>query len=451
MTEDRGLRARLVAPRDAASLVAFRVALGVIVCVSAIRSLTNRWVDEWFVEPTFAFKYWGFSWVHALPSGAMHALFVAIAILGLVYASGLLHRIVAPVLFLAFAYIQLIDVTNWLNHYYLVCLLLLLTSFMPLGRGVRTVPAWCVWLLRFQVGVVYFFAGMAKLTTDWLVHAQPLDIWLHARTDVPVLGALFGQRAVAYAMSWGGFLFDTTVPLFLSFRRTRAPAYLVLVLFHATVGTLFPIGMFPWVMVGAAMVFFDPSWPRRFVRSGSPADGGATARAAFPAPRWLAGALVAYVAVQVLVPLRCHLYGGNVLWHEQGMRFSWRVMAREKNGSVSYVVDSAREGRTWVVDPPSYLTERQRRELSGQPDLVLQLAHQVAADFRARGHDDVRVYADTHVSLNGRLGAPMIDPSVDLSRVDDGVAKATWILPEPGGPPVHLRSRPWNIASLASR
>src|SRR5690606_24796200 len=118
----------------------------------------------------------------------------------------------------------------------LVTLLLLLASFMPLGRGVRTVPVWCIYLLRFQVGVVYFFAGMAKLTTDWLVHAQPLDIWLHARTDVPLMGAFFGQRSVAYAMSWGGFLFDTTIALFLLWGRTRLVAYVVLVLFHATVG-----------------------------------------------------------------------------------------------------------------------------------------------------------------------------------------------------------------------
>lgn len=441
------LLARAKRPHDAASLVVFRVVLGAIVSISALRFIAYGWVDELFVKPTFFFKYWGLSWVHPLPAFGMHAVFVALAVMGVMFAAGIAHRIVAPLLFVAFAYVQLIDVTNWLNHYYLVSLLLLLASFMPLGRGVKTLPAWCTHLLRFQVGVVYFYAGLAKLGGDWLLHAQPLDIWLHARTDVPVIGALFGDRSVAYAFAWGGFLFDTTVPAFLLWRRTRPFAYAVLVVFHATVGLLFPIGMFPWIMVASALVFFDPSWPRRVLRRPLPIL--ATAPARTPSRAFAALAL-AYCALQVVVPLRHHLYGGNVLWHEQGMRFSWRVMAREKNGSITYVVDSAKSARTWFVSPRKYLTDRQERELSSQPDLVLQLAHRIRDDFRAHGHDDVEVRVEAVVSLNGRARAPMIDPRVDLGCIDDGVGKAAWILPAPEGPPIHLRSRPWN-GRLASR
>jgi vitamin K-dependent gamma-carboxylase len=434
-------------PHDAAALVVFRIVLGAIVTISALRSIAYGWVDDLFVKPTFYFKYWGFSWVHALPASGMHAIFVALAVMGVMFAAGVAHRIVAPLLFIAFAYVQLIDVTNWLNHYYLVSLLLLLSSFMPLGRGVSTVPAWCTWLLRFQVGVVYFYAGMAKLTGDWLLHAQPLDIWLHARTDVPILGALFGTRAAAYAFAWGGFLFDTTVPAFLLWRRTRPFAYVVLVAFHATVGLLFPIGMFPWIMIAGALVFFDPSWPRKLLRRPLPILAATPARTPSRAFAVLA---FAYCALQVLVPLRAHVYGGNVLWHEQGMRFSWHVMAREKNGSITYVAQSPKAGRTWFVSPRKYLTDRQERELSSQPDLVLQLAHHVRDDLRAKGHDDVQVRVEAIVSLNGRAGAPMIDPTIDLARVDDGMAKASWILPAPEGPPIHLRSRPW-FGRLASR
>ena len=156
-----------------------------------------------------------------------------------------------------------------------------------------------------------------------------------------------------------------------------------------------------------------------------------------------------YCVLQVLVPLRHHLYGGNVLWHEQGMRMAWKVMVREKNGSVTYLVTSKKARRTWYVEPREYLTDRQSRELQGQPDLVLQLAHHVAKDFRARGHDDVEIRAEAIVSLNGRSAAPMIDSSVDLSLVEDGLGKAHWILPAPRGPPIHLRSA-WN-SHLAGR
>lgn len=444
------LRARLGAPHDAAALVVFRVVLGAIIAISATRFLAYGWVDDLFVKPTFFFSYYGMGWVRALPAPGMHVLFGALVVLGVLYAAGVAYRFVAPVLFAAFTYVQLIDVTNWLNHYYLVSLLLLLTSFMPLGRGVQTVPAWCTYLLRFQVGVVYFYAGIAKLTGDWLLHAQPLDIWLHARTDNPLvgtLGALLGERVTAYFFAWGGFLFDTTIPAFLLWRRSRPFAYAVLVAFHVTVGSLFPIGMFPFIMVAAALVFFDPSWPRRMLRLRLPETTSATRAPS----RVFMGLALAYCAFQLFMPLRHRLYGGNVLWDEQGMRFSWKVMCREKNGSITYLVDSPKAGRTWYVAPRKYLTDRQERELSSQPDLVLQLAHHVADDFRARGYDDVRVRVEALVSLNGRAATPMIDPNVDLARLDDGVTKASWILPEPEGPPIHLRSRPWNVARLASR
>ena len=75
--------------------------------------------------------------------------------------------------------------------------------------------------------------------------------------------------------------------------------------------------------------------------------------------------------------------GGDVLWHEQGMRFSWRVMLREKNGSVTYRVRVPGEARERLISPTRYLTPYQEREMSGRPDMILQLAHHIGADFAA--------------------------------------------------------------------
>jgi vitamin K-dependent gamma-carboxylase len=442
---------RLTAPRRAGALVAFRVALGVLVSVSAVRFLAYGWVDELFVKPTFFFTYWGFAWVRPLPGPWMHALFVAIAVLGACFAAGVAYRAVAVTLFFAFAYVQLIDVTNWLNHYYLVSLLLFLSAMMPLGRArvSGSLPAWCTYLLRFQVGVVYVYAGLAKATSDWLLHAQPLDIWLSARSGMPVLGAIFDQRWAAYAFSWAGFLFDTFIVAFLLWKRTRAYAYVVVIGFHLMTWLLFPIGMFPFIMIASALVFLDPAWPERLLGRApqvlvAPQAGERRVHGAF------IFAMAAFCLVQLLAPLRHRLYGGNVLWHEQGMRFSWKVMVREKNGSITYIVESARAGRTWYVEPHRYLTERQEKELSTQPDLVLSLAHRVRDDFRAQGHDDVTVRVEAMVSLNGRGFAPLVDPTVDLARVEDGLGKASWIAAEPVGPPIHLR-HVWSAARLAHR
>jgi hypothetical protein len=138
---------------------------------------------------------------------------------------------------------------------------------------------------------------------------------------------------------------------------------------------------------------------------------------------------------QLLMPLRFLVYGGNVRWHEQGMRFSWRVMVREKNGSVTFMVRQKASQRVFHVSPRRYLTGLQEREMSSQPDLIAQLARHIRRDFAERGLGDVEVRADVWVSLNGRRMTRLIDPSVDLATLPDDLARASWILPAPSEPP----------------
>jgi hypothetical protein len=297
---------------------------------------------------------------------------------------------------------------------------------------------------------VYTFAGVAKAHGDWLLHAEPLRIWLLSRAEVPILGPILSQDWAAPVMSWAGFLFDTSVPWLLMRPKVRPFAYLMVIGFHALTGFLFPIGMFPVIMVLSALVFFSPSWPRtiwasfplhlraRWQRS---IRAVASVPPSAPSPRWRRGAFalgVAYCLCQVALPLRFLAYGGSVRWHEQGMRFSWRVMVREKNGSISFLVRIPRTGRVVYVAPHEYLTRMQEREMSGQPDLILQLAHHIRDDYAARGFGAVEVRADTWVSLNGRASRRLIDPNVDLARIEDGLGRAGFILPEPSGPPPKL-------------
>jgi hypothetical protein len=299
-------------------------------------------------------------------------------------------------------------------------------------------------LFRFQVGVVYVFAGLAKLQSDWLIHGQPLRIWLGASVDLPLLGTLFTQPWAPLLMSWAGFLFDTTIVGFLLWPRARPFAYVVVLVFHTMTRLLFPIGMFPVIMSISALMFFSPSWPRNLferLRLGHwvpsrPAQAGA-APARWARPLLALGAL--YCAVQLALPLRYLAYGGNVLWHEQGMRFSWRVMVRAKGGGTTFIVHSPSANRTFHVTPSDYLTRVQEAEMSNQPDLIVQLAQHIQRDFAARGYGPVEVRADSRVGLNGRRSVPMIDPTVDLTRVRDGLARAGYILPAPEQPPRHTR------------
>jgi hypothetical protein len=248
------LRAHLLAPVDAAWLVAFRAIYGLLLAISMARFLAYGWVDSFFVEPRFHFKYWGFSWVEPLAGPLLHALFVLLLLLALCMAAGLFYRVAAILFAVGLAYVQLIDVTTYLNHYYLAALLACLLAVAPATQAV-VARGW-LWLFRLQVGVVYVFAGLAKAEGDWLLHAQPLGIWLGAVTDLPLLGALFTRPWAPFLFSWCGFLFDTSIVPLLLWDRTRRFAFPVVVVFHALTSLLFPIGMFPLIMVLSALVFF---------------------------------------------------------------------------------------------------------------------------------------------------------------------------------------------------
>jgi vitamin K-dependent gamma-carboxylase len=434
-------------PVDIASLAAFRIIFGTIMLVGILRFLATGWIEKMYGEPTYFFSYAGFDWVRPWPVWAMYLHYAVLAALALAIALGWFHRI-ACVLFVAgFAYTQLIDVTNYLNHHYLVVLvgaqLALLPANATWSLDVRrrpalrraTVPVWMLWLLRFQIGVVYVFAGLAKAKIDWLFHGQPLNLWLSARTETPLIGRFFDEHWVAMAMSWGGFVFDTTIVLWLSWRRTRLPAYVALIVFHGLTGYLFNIGMFPLIMTSCALIFFSPSWPRRLVPRLGPVPVAETVGP--PLDKRIAIALAIHVVLQIALPLRHLVYPGAVLWNEDGMRFAWHVMIREKHGSVMFVARFA-DGRALEIPPNNYLAWRQEREMGAQPDLILQLARRIGDDLRAKGHTGFTLHAITKVSLNGRPGVPLIDPAVDLLHVRD-LGPRTWVLDPPTSAPPHIR------------
>jgi vitamin K-dependent gamma-carboxylase len=430
--------ARLNRPADAGGLAAFRIAFGALMLFAVTRFVAHGWVSELYLDPTFHFSYYGFGWVRPLPPWAMAGLFSLMGLSALGVLLGAFTRASAFVFFLTFSYAELIDKATYLNHYYLVSLLALLLSFVPSGAaasldatwrrrhgdGPLTVRAWAYLLLRTQVGLVYVYAGFAKLNADWLFAAEPLRTWLQVFTDLPLIGPVLGQPTTAFVMSWAGALFDLTIVPLLLWKRSRRLAYATAIAFHVSIWLLFPVGVFSWVMLVSATVFFDPSWPRRFIEAPGPAPAGLERGGLTRASAALA---VAYLVVQVLVPLRFFAYPGAVNWTEEAFRFAWRVMLIEKSGSVEYRVVTER-GET-TLRPRAELTPLQYKMMSTQPDMIHEYAQHLAARYRAEGHAGVRVYADAFASMNGRPGQRLIDPSFDLASAPRSLLPQPYILP----------------------
>jgi vitamin K-dependent gamma-carboxylase len=428
---DRSLASRLedvleraTTPVDAASLAVFRALFGVVMFASTVRFVLKGWVGSQLVEPAFHFTYEGFGFVRPLPATAMLVLFGTLALAALSLAVDYRSRTSAGVFLVGFTYVELIDRATYLNHYYLVSLLAALLAILPSGnvlsldarRGPppsRRVPAWAVYALRLQFGVVYFYAGIAKLDADWLLAAQPLRIWLAARADLPIIGPFLAEPWVAYVAAAAGAIFDLGIVPMLSFKRTRSAAFVALVAFHALTGVLLPIGIFPFLMIAGATLFFPPDWPRRVLAATIPAVAGAEP----PVDRWSVRALIVLVhcVVQAVLPLRGVFADGPSAWTMKGFNFSWRVMAAEKAGAVSFRVLDRATGATVRVEPGAYLTLPQERAMAQDPDMIRALALHVARDVARREHREVGVFADAFASLNGRPSIRFVDPSVDLT------------------------------------
>lgn len=450
-----GIFGRLAAaakrPVAADSVAAFRIAYGLLVAYGSIRFLAKGWVGALYLEPANHLTYPGFEWVRPLAAPWMHLHMVALAVLGLCIAIGYRHRLAAGLFVVGFTYTELIEASLYLNHYWFVTLAGLLLWLLPvecrwsldaaLGRvaAAPVVPAGAVWALRAQVAVVYGFAGLAKLNPDWLFEAQPLRLWLADRTHLPLIGPLLDEPAVAYLASWWGVFFDCTVVGWLLWRRSRPWAYAALVVFHLATAALFQIGIFPWVMILAALVFFAPDWPRRLAQAARVAQTARTARSVsgsfgreeepVPAVGRVRLALLGLLAVvQLVLPLRHYAIDGNVRWTEEGYYLAWRVMLTEKAGHVEYAVTDPSTGNTWTAAPSLVLTDWQAAHAATRPDMVHATARLIADHYRRQGVADPEVRADAWVTMNGRPAHRLIDPDVDLAAHPRTNLPSDWIL-----------------------
>lgn len=452
------LKHKLHEPVDNSFLVVFRIAFGVIMFLDIIRYWSNGWVERLYTKPTFMFKYYGFEWVQAWPGDGMIIHFAVLAILALFITFGFLYRISIVLFFFGFSYVFLLDQANYLNHFYLVLLINFLLIFLPANNNYSVdahiwpsnktdkTPLWSLWILRFQLEVVYIYAGIVKVNADWL-QLEPLRTWLSYRADMPVVGYLYTQEWAVAIAAYGVIILHIIGAPLLLWKRTRLTIFLIYACFHMLNHFTFTIGIFPWLTLAATLVFFDPDWPKQFgahitkflkikptTTTPVKVSPSPSSTQAFNIKEWnrnlVFGFCTTWALFQILTPLRHVLYPGNVSWTEEGHRFAWQMKLRTKRGFADFAILDPNTQKTWYVSPEQYLTKKQARKMPTQPDMILQFAHFLENKWKKEHKlDDVEIRVNNYVSLNGRELAPMINPTVDLTRIERSLSKADWILP----------------------
>tara|TARA_R110000850_G_scaffold254614_1_gene380164 strand:+ start:51845 stop:53209 length:1365 start_codon:yes stop_codon:yes gene_type:complete len=433
---------------EAAPLAVFRILFGLMMTASIIRFWWHGWIEKLYIEPDFFFSYYGFEWVKPL-GDFTYLIFILCGISALMVAAGYKYRIAIILFFLSFTYIELMDKTTYLNHYYFISILSFLMIFLPANayfsldakldpeKRFQKIPRWSIDSIKMLLAIVYFYAGLAKVNSDWLLNAMPLKIWLPAKFDLPVLGNLMHQEWVHYLFSWSGMLYDLSIPFLLLYKPTRKFAFLLVVVFHLLTRALFPIGMFPYIMIVSALIFFDAGMHHRLLRilsrflviSKNAFDNGREFHLKPRRKNMVLSVLAVFFLIQLLLPWRYLAYPGELFWTEEGFRFSWRVMLMEKAGYAQFKIVDGETGKRFYVDNTDFLTSFQEKQMATQPDFIIEYAHYLAETFEKDGHKNIEVYVESHVALNGRRSAPYIDPNINLLEVKESFKPKKIILP----------------------
>ncbi|MGC4039247.1 MAG: HTTM domain-containing protein [Flavobacterium sp.] len=434
---------------EAATLAFFRLAFGFMMLLSLIRFASYGWIEKFYIKPDFHFTYYGFEWVKPVGSFT-YLIFIICGIAAFFVAIGYRYRLAIITFFLSFTYIELMDKTTYLNHYYFISIVSFVLIFLPANSyfsvdahkdqrlAFQKIPRWNIDILKVLLGIVYFYAGLAKLNSDWLFEAMPLKIWLPSNSGLPIIGTLLNQNWVHYAFSWIGAVYDLLIVFLLLYRPTRLFAFFLVVVFHVLTKILFPIGVFPYVMIISTLIFFSADFHKKCLsfignlikipltafENGKEKiqrhNAAYNAKVAF---------ITAFITFQLLFPFRYLLYPNELFWTEEGFRFSWRVMLMEKAGYTQFIVVDSKTKKEIRINNSHFLTPFQEKQMAFQPDFILEYAHHLHDFYQNQGISDPEVYAESYVALNGRLSQKYIDQKINLAKENESFAHKTWILP----------------------
>ena len=417
-------REYLFKPIDNTPIVLWRIVFGLIMFFETWGAIAVGWVKQVYIDPPlFTFNFIGFEFLQPLPGYGMYVWFGLLGIVSLGVIFGYRYRLSIALLTIGWLGVYLMHKTSYNNHHYLMSLLCLMMCVQPANRALsldvkqgRIQPLSVCYNMYLQVFVwlfliVFFYAAIAKIYPDWL-DGTPLTQWLSYKRDT-VIGFLYQSDFQALLMSWGGIFFDLLVIPALLWKRTRTYAFWISVYFHVMNSITFQIGTFPYMMIGACVLFYPAEKLRKWFRIKHEHSTELKAPSQLNITL-ICVAFILFFAVQILLPLRHYTIPGNVFWTEEGHRLSWRMMLRSKGGTATFRILKT-DGTQEIRDTKADMTYKQYHTMATHPDMIWQYCQFLKTQYT----DSCEIYARVDVSLNFRKPKTIIDPTYNM-------AKAKW-------------------------
>ena len=432
----------LFRPTDNISLVLFRICFGFLVVAESWGALITGWVKSTFIDPEFTFNFIGFDFLQPLPGNGMYLYFFVMGLCGWGILLGYRFRLSSFLFALMWSAVYLMQKTSYNNHYYLLMILAFAMSLsnahsdlsldVKQNRTARSnqMPAYIKLFVIIQLLIVYEFASIAKLYSDWL-DLSFIDLLLGSKKNITIIGPLLQYTLAKYSVAYFGIIYDALIIPALLFKPTQKIAIALSFFFNLFNSIVFQIGIFPYMSLAFMLFFIDSDWlklktQRLYLRFNQQYQN-------FQPKKTLVVSLLLLVhfVVQLALPLRHHFIQGDVLWTEEGHRLSWRMMLRTRQGSIQFFVTDVKTGRRETVDLNQYLTPKQISRLSTLPDYIWQFSQRLKKEYSEKGRQ-VAIHVKSKVSVNRGPHAEFIDPNVDLADTKWYYFRHNpWILPKP--------------------
>jgi hypothetical protein len=426
---------------DNTGLVLFRVVFGLLISIEAFGAIATGWVRRVLAEPEFTFNFIGFDFLQSLQGPGMYYYFVIMGLFGIMIMLGYRYRLSMFMYALMWTGVYFMQKSAYNNHYYLMMLLCWIMVFLPANRWLSIdanmnpskktsmMANWCRWVMILQVLIVFTYASVAKWYPDWLDATAPA-LFMKAKKGYWIIGDMLQQPWVHYSIAYFGIFFDLIIIPMLLWKKTRMMGFYLSLFFHLFNSIVFQVGIFPYMSISFALFFFSSeTLKKRFLPKKEIYTGNEVI-----IPRYrniLIPVFTIYFIFQIGLPLRHWVITDDVLWTEEGHRLSWRMMLRSKKGTLTVWVEDKTTGERKSFDYRKILSRKQTRNLLTHPDFMWQLAQYLKEEERNKGND-VAIYMNSKVSVNGGPYFRFIEPKTDLAAVRwDHFRHHDWILQSP--------------------
>ncbi|XP_039625315.1 vitamin K-dependent gamma-carboxylase isoform X2 [Polypterus senegalus] len=414
-----------------------------------------------------------FNFLKPLPMDWMYLLYVVMLFGALGIMLGCLYRISCLMFISTYWYVFFLDKTTWNNHSYLYGLIGFQLTIMDANRYWSIdgffnskkknahVPLWNYTVLRAQIFIVYFIAGVKKLDGDWVGGYSMNYLSQHWLFD-PFRLIFTDEMTSLIVVHGGGLILDLTAGYLLFFDATRPITIVFVTYFHCMNSQLFSIGMFPYAMLATTPLFCYPDWPRRLFAKfptclrgvlppvmtnpqtsvsclypevelktkGLTAEQSLQVKPTRASLRHKLGAVftIIYIAEQFFLPYSHFITQGYNNWTNGLYGYSWDMMVHSR--SHQHVKITYRDTKTGDIGylNPGVFTQSRRWKDHG--DMLKQYAVCLSHQLSKYNISEPEISFDIWVSINERFQQRIFDPRVDIVKADWSPFKPNpWLMP----------------------